>query len=106
MKDEHQARIEALNLALKSGVVQSARIPLAHEYEQYILNGYSGEAKPPAPQAPVEAPGTEGKDPPVRPALKGKRGSGKPGEASEQQAKGTDDPELGRPSTRVTGMSI
>jgi hypothetical protein len=107
MKDEYQVRIEALELTKMVGGLtsQTARIEIAAKFEYYILNGY-GEAAP-TPKASDEVPETEGKDPPKRRATGRKSGSGKTGEASEIETEGETDPdELGRPSTRVAGVSV
>lgn len=104
MKDEHQIRIEALKLTFQvGGLIPSARPEIAHQFEQYILNGYTGQAKPVAQAAEV-VPETDGKD---RPKRRGKSASTAPastGEASDKDIEDeTDESDLGRPSTRVAG---
>lgn len=108
MKDEHQVRIEALKLTqMIPGISNAeARVKFAADFERYILNGYSGEATP-APQAQAEAPATEGKDPPKRGAKGRSKAPVPSGEASEIEQEGEIDPaELGRPSSRVSGVSV
>lgn len=108
MKDEHLVRIEALKLTQMVGGLsnQAARIKIASEFEQYILKGYAGEAQP-TPKARDEVPGADGEDRPKRRATGRKSGSGKAGEASEIETEGETDPaELGRPSSRVQGVSV
>jgi hypothetical protein len=102
MKDEYQVRIEALNLAMKAGVAHSARVQFAHEFEQYILNGYPGEAKAKTPEAPVT-------EPKAAPGKRTKRASEAPeesGEASATEQQGETQAPVGRPSTRATGFSV
>lgn len=107
MKDEYQVRIEALELTKMVGGLtsQTARIEIAAKFEHYILNGY-GEAAP-TPKASGEVPVTE---PKAAPGKRTKRASEVPapsGEASEIETEGETDPsELGRPSTRVAGVSV
>jgi hypothetical protein len=107
MKDEHQVRIEALKLTQMVGGLssQASRIKIAAEFEQYILNGY-GEAAP-MPKASDAVPVTESK---AAPGKRTKRASEVPassGEASEIETEGATDPsELGRPSSRVAGVSV
>lgn len=106
MKDEYQVRVEALRLAIQSGVVPSVRITEAAKYEQYILNGHSGEAPlvpPPADKA--EVPATGGKAPPGN---RTKRDSSVPAAAGEASDKPLDqEPQApkGRPSSRVAGFA-
>lgn len=108
MKDEHQVRIAALELTKMIGGLtsQTARIEIAAVFEHYILNGHAGEAQP-TPKARDEVPGADGEDRPKRRATGRKSGSGKAGEASELESEGEIDlSELGRPSTRVSGVSV
>lgn len=108
MKDEHLARIEALKLTQMVGGLSNhdARIAIAAKFEQYILNGYSGEARPVA-QAAETAPGTEGTDLPKRGARGRSKAPVRSGEASDIETEGETDPsELGRPSSRVAGVSV
>ncbi len=108
MKDEHQARVEALKLTqMVPGITsQESRIEIAAKFERYILHGHSGEA-PKAQTAPPAVPVTEGKAPPKR---RGKGASEVPeqsGEASDEEQEGETDPsEFGRPSSRVAGVSV
>lgn len=115
MKDEHHARIEALKLTQMLGGIESieARIRFAHKLEQYILEGYSGEApKPtPAPQARDEAeevPVTTAKGRKGGPRKKASEVPASSGEASDQDEEGEMDSAAleGRPSTRVSGMNV
>lgn len=108
MKDEHQVRIEALKLTQMVGGLSNhdARIKIAAMFEQYILKGHAGEA-PPAPQAQDEVPGTEGRDPPKRGAKGRSKAPDKSGEASDTEQEGETDPaEDGRPSSRVSGVTV
>lgn len=113
MKDEHLARIEALKLTQMVGGIssQKARIEIASQFEHYILNGLPGEAPKPSP-AP------DASDDNVVPvtAAKGRRGGrtkassevpASTGEASDETEEGETDPSLlGRPSSRVAGVSV
>jgi hypothetical protein len=108
MKDEHLARIEALKLTQMIGGLsnQDARIEIASKFERYILNGYSGEAKP-AAQAAEMVPVTEEKEPPKRGAKGRSKAPVQSGEASDLETEGETDPsELGRPSSRVIGVAV
>lgn len=62
---EQTARIEALNIALKMGLKESAVFAKAAEYEAYILKGYkdSGDAGPKRVTPPAAVPATAGKAP-------------------------------------------
>lgn len=106
MKDEYQVRVEALNLTFKmAGLSNEARTREAYKLEQYILNGYSGQA-PAAPQAPPEAPVTEGKAPSQRRTRRGSEAPAKSGEASDKRRGEIDQSDEGRPSTRVSGALV
>lgn len=114
MKDEHLARIEALKLTQMVGGISSpeARVKIASQFEQYILNGLPGEAPKPSP-AP-DAPADDNVVPVT--AAKGRRGGrtkassevpASTGEASEESEEGETDPSLlGRPSSRFAGVSV
>lgn len=108
MKDEYQVRIAALEMTFKmGGLSNEVRPKFAAIFEQYILNGYTGEAKPAASQAPSTAPETEGKDPPKRRTKRGSEAPDSSGEASEPEQKGDySPPDEGRPSSRVAGVGI
>ncbi len=107
MKDEHQARIEAMRLTQMLGGIESieARIKFAHKIEKYILEGFSGEAPPAAPSAPAEVPVTAAKGRRGRPPAKASEVPAETGEASDQDEEGEIDNSalLGRPSTRASG---
>jgi len=109
MKDEHQVRIEALKLTQVLGGIESLpqRIKFAHQIEQYILNGHSGEAAV-VRIAPAEVPGTEGKGPPKGRTKRASTVPADAGEASDIEQEGEADLESlqGRPSARVKGVEV